>query len=215
MCKKRNIYTMAELNLAMMKMYNLLNKEKFNNELPKVVITFESGYKKGAYGWIHTSKTWVQGKDDKYNINISSDFLDRPVELVIATLLHEMCHLYAMENDIQDTSRANVYHNKHFKEIAESHGLTTEHHDKVGYGVTKPTEWLQEFVKENCPIDSFKICKKRPSDKESKKSKSKQSSRKYRCPKCDLLVRATKEVSIICGNCFQEKGIPIYLEIEE
>ena len=31
--------------------------------------------------------------------------------------------------------------------------------------------------------------------------KPKQSMRKYVCPKCGCIIRATKEVNIICGDC--------------
>jgi acetone carboxylase gamma subunit len=31
--------------------------------------------------------------------------------------------------------------------------------------------------------------------------KSKQSSRKYVCPGCGCIIRATKEVHVVCGDC--------------
>ena len=65
MCKKKKIYTMSELNLAIMKMFNEFNARFFDDSLPKVIITFESGYKKGAYGWIWSKKTWQQSKEER------------------------------------------------------------------------------------------------------------------------------------------------------
>ena len=47
--KKRTIYTISELSLAMMSMFNRINEAFFNCELEKVIITFEAGYKKGAF----------------------------------------------------------------------------------------------------------------------------------------------------------------------
>lgn len=205
MCRLRNIYTMAELNLAFMKAFNELNKQFFNSELPKVVITFEAGYKKGAYGWITSAKDWTQGKDDRYHINISSDFLDRPIIKLASTLLHEMCHLYALVNDIQDTSRSGIYHNKRFKHIAETHGLVCEEADKIGWSVTSIRPDLVEMVLDIVSINSIRIYQKRPTDKGGKStSNSKQSSRKYICPCCGLIVRATKECRISCIDCNQE-----------
>ena len=41
-------------------------------------------------------------------------------------MLHEMAHLYNLENGIKDTSRAGTYHNAKFKATAEEHGLICE-----------------------------------------------------------------------------------------
>lgn len=203
MCKKRKIYTMSELNLALMKCFNTLNEHYFNGELEKVVLTFESGYKKGAYGWIETVKDWKQGKEERYHINISSDFLDRlPVEIV-ATLLHEMCHLYALQNNIKDTSRSGIYHNKAFAKIANEHGLVAVPADNVGY-MTHPSEALTQWVNDNCPFSDILLMKKRPIEITGKSDKPKQSSRKYICPSCGLIARATKDCRLQCIECKKE-----------
>ena len=202
MCRLRNIYTMSELNLAFMKAFNEFNKEFFNSELPKVVITFEAGFKKGAYGWITTAKDWKQGSTERYHINISSDYLDRPIINLCSTLLHEMCHLYALINDIQDTSRAGIYHNKRFKQIAETHGLVCEEADQIGWSVTSVRDDLREDILAIASINSIRIGQKRPADRGGNSAtKSKQSSRKYICPCCGLIVRATKDCRIKCIDC--------------
>lgn len=205
MCRKRDVYTMAELNLAFMKLFNEFNKNFFNGELPKVVITFEAGYKKGAYGWITTAKNWKQGNTDRYHINLSSDYLDRPVISLCSTLLHEMCHLYALTMDIKDTSRSGIYHNKKFKQIAEAHGLACEEADKIGWSVTSVRDDLRDYVLDLASINSVRIGQKRPSDLGGGSSaKPKHSSRKYICPCCGLIVRATKNCRIKCIDCDKE-----------
>lgn len=196
----RKITSMSELSIVMQGMYSRLNKKFFNGELEKVVITFEAGYKKGAFGWIHTVKDWKQGQAERYNINISGDYLDRSREDIISTLLHEMCHLYALQNDIQDTSRSGIYHNKKFKKIAEEHGLTVQEADKIGYSVTKLTEESHEWLKDNCNFTEILLYKKKPLAAE-KIATPKQSSRKYICPCCGLIVRATKQCKIQCLDC--------------
>lgn len=211
MCKKRKIYTMSELNLAFMKMFNAFNKEYFEDKLPKVIITFESGYKKGAYGWIYTKPTWEQSRQERYNINISSDFLDRDIYAVMGTLLHEMCHLYALENGIKDTSRAGIYHNKKYKQIAESHGLEVFEEDKIGYGRTKPTEATRSFIDNNCGISSFEVKKLKPAEKDGSEAKPKQSRRKYQCPCCGQQITATKEVKVMCGICYSPDVEPVFM----
>lgn len=202
MCRERNIYTMAELSLAFVKAFNVLNKEYFGGELPKVVITFEAGFKKGAFGWINTAKQWKQGSAERYRINLSSDYLDRPIIDIVSTLLHEMCHLYAIINEIQDTSRSGIYHNKKFKQIAEAHCLDVREADKIGWSVTSVRPDLAEHILQLVSISSIRIGQKRPSDLGGGKStKTKQSSRKYICPCCGLIVRATKECRIKCMEC--------------
>lgn len=160
MCKKRNIYTIAELNLALMACFNKLNEDFFGGELQKVIITLEEGYKKHAYGWINNKKDWKQGKEERYHINISSDFLDRSINDVVATLLHEMCHLYALQNEIKDTSRSGIYHNKKFAEIARTHGLEVEEESHIGHR-THCSEQLREWCKNNCTITEIRVHKKK------------------------------------------------------
>lgn len=213
MCKKKKIYTMSELNLAIMKMFNEFNAQYFGGDLPKVIITFESGYKKGAYGWIWNKKTWEQSKEERYNINISSDFLDRPVYDVLGTLLHEMCHLYALENGIKDTSRSGIYHNKKFKKIAEEHGLNVSEESHIGWGRTHITDETRAFIDSNCGIKSFEVKKLRPAEKESSgEDKPKQSRRKYVCPCCGIQITATKQVLVICGTCYSPDVEPVFME---
>lgn len=212
MCKKRKIYTMSELNLAFMKMFNAFNKEYFEDKLPKVIITFESGYKKGAYGWIYTKPTWEQSRQERYNINISSDFLDRDIYAVMGTLLHEMCHLYALENGIKDTSRAGIYHNKKYKQIAEAHGLEVFEEDKIGYGRTMPREATRRFIDDNCGISAFEVRKLKPADKDGDgEEKPKQSRRKYKCPCCGQQITATKQVIVMCGICYSPDVEPVFM----
>ena len=127
------------------KMFRALNTRFFDGKLPEPVITLKKT--PGAYGHITCGKTWTAGTEQRHEINISTATLDRPIEETTATLLHEMCHLYNMVNGIKDTSgSANAYHNKRFKETAESHGLIIEHHAKYGWTVTSPSLELLDFI---------------------------------------------------------------------
>lgn len=47
---------------------------------------------------------------------------------------------------MQDCSRGNTYHNKKFKECAESHGLEVAHHERYGWTVTTPSLELLDFI---------------------------------------------------------------------
>ena len=111
----------SEHNEFLERAYRILNKVYFEDKLPEAVITIQSSQR--AYGHITVGKVWQDNWDSYHEINISAEYLNRPVENIIATLLHECCHLYAMENNIKDTSNNYRYHNKRFKEIAEKRDL--------------------------------------------------------------------------------------------
>lgn len=117
--------------------------------MPEPIITLKKT--PSAYGHITTVKTWTvsteQGTEQRYEINISTATLDRPIENTTATLLHEMAHLYNLVHGIRDTSsQSGAYHNKRFKATAEAHGLVIDHHEKYGWTITSPSEELLDFI---------------------------------------------------------------------
>ena len=197
--------------------FRKLNDIYFEGKLEKPVITILTDSLNGSYGWISVHKVWST-KDNKYyrEINLTAEYLNRPAELIITTLLHEMSHLYNLQNNIQDCSRSNTYHNAKFKEIAEKVDLIVEKSDKYGYCITKPSEKLIEYVKENCRVGCFKLERMKTykdgtpkvtttgtDGKEKTISRTKQSMRKYTCPQCGLTIRATKNVDnkLKCVDC--------------
>ena len=199
------------------RMFKLLNSTYFNNELERPVITILTDNKGGAYGWISVNKVW-SSKDDAYfrEINLCAEYLNRPPELVITTLMHEMCHLWNIQNNVQDCSRKGQYHNAHFRDVAEARGLIVKQHHTYGFCITEPSPNFTELVWKNCRAGCFKLERMKTyrdgtpkvtttgeDGKEKTTSRTKQSSRKYVCPDCSVSVRATKEVNIKCGDCNQ------------
>ena len=134
------------------KMFRELNKHYFGGALPEPIISLKKT--PSAYGHITCAKVWQAGQESKYEINISSATLDRPIEETTATLLHEMVHEHNLENGIKDTSNNGVYHNKRFKERAESHGLVVSHHDKYGWTITNLRRncWTSSSSKAGMPF---------------------------------------------------------------
>lgn len=201
------------------KIYRLLNERYFENALTMPVITVQST--PGAYGHISTCNFWKRGEDATKELNLGAGTLSRPIEDVVATMLHEMVHQYCADHDIKDTSRNGTYHNKRFKEEAEKRDLLIDCHEKYGWTVTAPSDSLIQFcldndlseIKLNRDIDllmGFRgIVGKGGSDKNTGDSdeapatrvKKPSSTRKYQCPVCRMSVRATKDVNIICGDC--------------
>lgn len=185
--------------------FDILNEVYYEGKLPKAVITIQS--KPSAYGYITCNQVWSDTDNSYYEINITAEYLNRPVENLLATLQHEMVHLYCMENGINDTSKGRRYHNKNFKNEAEKRGLVIEYVKYIGYSKTSPSEQFIEVLKEHGLLDNA-INHHRIEPLEfvmppngTPKVKKKSSTRKYICPACGISVRATKIVNIICGDC--------------
>lgn len=183
-------------------LFSKFNSRFYNGELQNPVITVSPDTTKGAYGWCTAWKAWSNSdkKDDGfYEINICAEHLARPFEQVAETLLHEMVHLYNLQIGVQDTSRGGTYHNKKYKEAAEKHGLTVEKDAKYGWTKTSLNDEAKAFI-ESLEDTKFELHRKKML-KIPGASKTKQSTRKYVCPICDCIIRATKEVHVICGDC--------------
>lgn len=183
------------------KMFLYMNEKFFQNELPAIVITIQEDKRNKAFGWFTLNKVWKQNEEDVglHEINMSAQFLNRSVEELSATLLHELCHFYASIHNIQDTSRSHVYHNKLFKRIAEQHGLIVECERGIGWSRTSLTDdsktILRPFFESNPETLIYRV----PTKKTVALKCS--STRKYVCPDCACSCRATKELRLMCADC--------------
>jgi len=190
-------------------MFDLFNAHFYNNELMRPAITVSPDGGRGSYGWCSVYEIW-NAEDEKYReINLCAEYLDRPLNEVCATLLHEMAHLYNLQNEISDVSNNGYYHNMKFKATAEAHGLHIEKHPKYGWTVTTITSeteaWLREALGEG-GIRASRLPEEGGGKGGSKKSINR--SIKYVCPECGTIIRATREVNVVCGDC----GVPFERE---
>lgn len=197
----------------LVKVFKLINEEYFNSELKTPTITIQSVV--GAYGHVTTQKVWHNDDDAMFELNLSADYLNRPIENVVATLIHEGCHLYALQYGIKDTSNHGVYHNKRFKELAEKRGLYITKHERYGWTITEPTEETINFcikyglseieLYRQSQIDVRGVSGigkgSGDSSKPPKRPKKPTSTRKYICPKCGNSFRATKNINVMCLDC--------------
>jgi len=92
-----------------------LNDKYFESSLSKCVIAISEKGRRNAYGWCTCDKVWQGDAERHYEINICPEYLNRPIEDICETLLHEMIHLKNLQDNINDTSRNGFYHNKEFK----------------------------------------------------------------------------------------------------
>lgn len=192
-----------------------INKDWFNGELDmdRVVFTVQSTPK--AYG--HFSPYLAYRVHDKavgergaVEINIGAGTLDRPIESVIATLIHEQVHYYNWSHGVKDCSRGGQYHSKKFKIEAEKHGLHIEYDSRIGWSITEPTEELIEWVIEN-GFEDFRLGRNEFQEMivvgiggksgTTPTFPKKSNSIKMICPCCGNIARVTKTTNLICGDC--------------
>lgn len=221
MAKKYQVTLMSAVD-ELQRVYRALNEKYFSKELEDVIITIQSDTKRRAYAWITVGKVWSDKNKEYYReINIVAEWLNRSIEEVCCSLLHEMCHLYNLQRGIQDTSRGGTYHNKEFYDVCITHGLKCEKVEKYGYALTMPSEELIAWTKENVREGCFRY--KRTAvwyDGTPKKTKEKEEGEaetgkptytnkpktniiKYVCPSCGMIVRASKNLDdkIKCVDC--------------
>lgn len=213
MAKQLTTYTRVVNRLA--KIYKYANEEFFNNELPTPTITVQSSAT--SYAHISTQQVWSNGTDNTYELNISADYMDRPIESVVASLLHEMTHLYIMviEGDQKGGTSNGYYHTKHFKEVAEELAkIQIDKDARYGFTITSPTEDTINFCIEY-DLEDVQLARKSDltinfggkagaTGTQKPRTKKPSSTRKYVCPCCRTTFRATKEIRVMCMDCNEQ-----------
>ncbi len=196
------------------KIFNSLNERYFENALTKPIITIMSTPR--AYGHVSVAEIWLSDEKGRRELNIGAGTINRPIENVVATMLHEMVHIYCLEKGIKDTSRGGTYHNRRFKYEAEKRDLLISYDQRIGYSITNPSDKLIEWcISEE--LEEIKVYRldyygyipptsgtKAPSGDNPTLPppiRKPSSTRKYICPKCGMSVRATKTVNIACIDC--------------
>ena len=212
----KEIVKTSRLAGSLEKLFRMINADFFNGELEMPVITIQSTPR--AYGHYTAYNSWTVKGEGHREINIGAGTLDRPIELTLTTLIHECCHYYAdTVLHVQDTSNRGVYHNKIFKQIAEEHALICTRSEKYGWSDTSSQisdellDWIlnnniQEIKLNRNEFPFFPMIGGNSSNASGSPSKapSKSNSRKYVCPDCGLIVRATRLVRVSCMDCEQQ-----------
>lgn len=199
------------------KMFRALNTRYFEGKLEEPIITLQDTPQ--AFGHVTCGKTWTAGEKQKHELNIATRTLHRPIEEVTATMLHEMVHIWNIQQGVQDCSRNNTYHNKKFRDEAVKRDLDIQHHERYGWTITSPTPALCDYIISQGWTDfdmhsggGLVAIGKTPGgkqkggegneDEEPKKKPS--STRKYMCPKCGCSCRATKALNLLCEDCMEK-----------
>ena len=104
----KEISKYSRLAMYLEKLYDKLNHDFFEDSLERPVITVQSTVR--AYGHYTLYDAWSIKGEGYRELNIGAGTLDRPIENVLATLLHEMCHQY---NDVVLNVRSPPYNERH------------------------------------------------------------------------------------------------------
>ena len=210
----KEVTKMSRLVNQLEKMFRMLNADMFNNELEMPVITVTPSSR--SYAHYTPWDAWQTKEEHRREINIASATLNRPIEAITASLLHEMIHMY---NDtilnIFDTSRNGTYHNKAFAKACESHGLICTRTERYGWSHTEPSDDLIEWILTHDELREIEMCRVNSGDSIvgigihtsdsgiKPTSTLKGHSHRYICPCCHTIVRASKIVNVVCGNCMK------------
>lgn len=181
--------------------FDKANNYFYNGELIRPVILPQTkGRKQLELGWVKEKNGWKKTSDLSgfYELNICPELFNGDMAGVIEILLHQMVHLYCMQNHIKDVSNEGHYHNKRFREIASSHGLSVQKSKTNGWSDTSLTQEAFDFF--NCDRNyGFRIFHATPEPSAPKRTGG--ASRKYECPKCKRAVWGNKSTKVICGYC--------------
>jgi len=167
------------------RLFKAINKKKFNGSLPWCAIIVQSTSNKNAHGWFFAN-SWVRKGDRKpvHELSMCAESLNRPIEDILNTLIHEMVHLYCHVNDIGDCK--NNYHNVKFKVQCNLVDLECTQIPRYGWASTKLTPKLKKELMALRPKKTaFTVFRKSEMGRQKRGSKLK----KWQCPQCKTNIR--------------------------
>lgn len=204
---------MYKLIRELHKVFDYINKTKYNNQLIEPVITVQKNENKKKIIWGHCTclPIWVKKVNDKeqnfYEINITHQSLSRPYEETIGTLIHEIAHMANLSlKNIKDTNPRSQKHSEAFKTEAEKLGLIVENAGRTGWSQTSVSESLLDEIHNKMDLDvsAFAIYLM-DEYKETKAPKPRRVVHKYKCKCCGKEIKSVEEeLHCICSECEEE-----------
>lgn len=192
--------TIQDIQHTLEKLFNDLNSEYYNNELPPILITIMKSRHGKELGWATAGEVWHQKENGDsentnsyYEINICADALHLSINDIAEIMLHEMAHIYNTQHHIIDTSRNGTYHNKRFALTAQAHGLICESTPKNGFAHTELSNQTIDFIKNN-QYDELNLVRQNHHIRNGNYLR-------YVCHSCGAIIRSTKEVHALCLDC--------------
>ena len=132
--KDKPLQKMSAIQIEIEKALEQFNTILFDGKLENILITLQTKGRKNAAGW-HWAGKWAGSENSHTEINISAEYLTAGYESIMEVLIHEMVHAKNKQDEKPDCSK-NQYHNKVFKNTAESVGLHVEKYKNRGWART-------------------------------------------------------------------------------
>ena len=191
---------------ALQSAFDYYNKELFQGELPRIMLTFSRRSK--AVGFFvprqwHTEDNTV----NTHEISMNPDYMkERTFKQFYSTLVHEMCHLW---QEVGGEPPRRCYHNKQFSDKMEACGLMTSNTGAAGGKRTGQN--MTHYVMEGGKYEkAFEVMPKEClipfiADGLIGNKKVKKSTRtpaiKYVCPVCGAALKGKGGLNIKCADC--------------
>lgn len=201
---------------AFQRAYDTLNKALFGNALPNALITLQR--RKRSYGYFAANRFGREDGRTADEIALNpAHFKNRPVREILATLAHEMVHLWQHHHGKPGRNR---YHNRQWANEMKSIGLRPTdtgreggkevgehmHHividggafakatDRLlAMGFAIPWSEVQVGEEDESPEGAAAPQARRAASKSGKRVK-------YVCPKCQLAAWAKHDAKLMCGE---------------
>ena len=191
-----------ETYVGLQKAFNHFNEQLFENRLPPVMITLTRKRNAHGYFWAEQFKHREDG-DATHEIALNPNTMDRTMEAVLSTLVHEMTHLEQQE---YGKPGKNGHHNREWVNLMERVGLIPSDTGEPGGKQTgrKMTHYIDpegpfvEAFDALMPFDLPYFTQPRETSGAKKKDLSKV---KRTCPCCNANAWAKLGSCIMCGDC--------------
>lgn len=143
------------LTLELQRAYDFFNRRFLAGMLPKIVCITIDTRSKGVFGYTYFSKVWLTGESGStFHIAVTDKAIEFGTVNVLATLLHEMAHVYNSSLGIDDTHPSG-YHTQDFRDIARLLGLETDERDITkGYSRTHLANRGLNAIEKLKPVES-------------------------------------------------------------
>ena len=195
----------ANVTNEMYRWFDILNEKFFDGELERPVITIQKT-RANNLGHFTLDRVWTSAFSSDntdetvsyYEINVAAQALNRDINDLVGTLLHEMVHLYNKQRDIKDCSQK--IHNKKFKLEAERVGFEVQRDKRVGWGYTTNTSELNTYINDYIKPDASAFNLYR-SIVPTIKAPTQKRVFKYICPICGQKLNGKEGCNVICGKC--------------
>lgn len=196
----------AETYDALDRAFNHFNKTLFEDRLPPVLFTLRASRKAYGYFWAEQFAHREDG-DATHEIALNPATMDRTLEAVLSTLVHEMTHLEQQEFGKPGKKG---HHNRAWVQLMLNVGLIPSNTGEPGGKQTgrQMTHYVEPdgaFEKSCAELKDTGFDLPYFTKAREAVAKKKDTSKvKHTCPACDFKAWAKQGANLICGDCNEQ-----------